>query len=94
MDENTPTTKDLNELKKLIDQEIRPLISRLQSPVDRHHAYMSLLRNEWDVELAYKAFHEAQKIENAEDKFFSLQSLSSEIYYHDQDLKSSMTKES
>jgi|GEM_PF-6925181 len=82
MDEPKSEHYDLNELKRQIDNEIRPLIGRLQNPLDRFNAYMSLLRDNWSDDLAYKAFHEAKQIQKADDKVYSLQSLSSELYYH------------
>ena len=93
MEENLQVEKNLEELKKLIQKEIRPLIGHLKSPLDRYHAYMSLLRNEWDTETAYKAFHEAQTVEKPEDKFYSLESLSNEIYYHAKDSSPTLPNE-
>lgn len=82
MNSEQPNIYNLDELKKRIYDEIQPLIPTLRTPVDRFRAYEALLRDKWSDELAYKAFEEAQQIENPEDKFYSLQSLSSEIYFH------------
>jgi hypothetical protein len=86
MDNQQHPGYDLGELKRQIDEATYPLIPHLKSPVDRYQAYESLLRDNWSDELAYKAFEEAKQIDNPEDRFYSLQSLSSAIYFHTQDL--------
>jgi len=77
-----PATYDIGDLKRQIDSEIRPLIGHLKSPYDRFNAYISLLRDNWSDELAFKAFNEAEVLDNPEDKVSCLQALSSEIYFH------------
>ena len=77
-----PVTYDIDDLKRQIDSEIRPLISHLQNPYDRFNAYLALLRDNWSDELAFKAFQEAKIVDNPEDKISSLQALSGEIYFH------------
>jgi hypothetical protein len=86
MDDQHLSPGSLIELKRQIDEEIRPLIGHLKTPLDRYNAYMALLRDNWSEELAGLAFREAKQIENPEDKFHSLQGLSSEIYFRVQDL--------
>ncbi len=83
--DHQPEKYDLNELKRQITAEIHPLIAHLKSPLDRFRAYESLLRDDWSNEIAYKAFHEARQIEDREDKFYSLQGLSNDLYFHSQD---------
>lgn len=89
MDDQEPKKYDLDDLKRQVDQEIKPLINYLESPVDRCNAYLSLLRDNWDDKLAYEIFNEAKKIETPVDKYYCLQSLSSEIYFHNSENSSS-----
>jgi hypothetical protein len=93
MDEPRPAS-DLNDLKRQIDEAILPLIPHLKMPVDRYRAYEALLRDNWNDELAFKAFEAAKQIDEAEEKFYSLQSLSSTIYFHERDHQDSQAEQS
>lgn len=93
MDPQQTDPQKLAELNRLIKNEISPLIPRLKLPQDRFNAYMSVLRSTWSDELAHKAFLETKNIENAEDKFYALQSLNNEIYFRQQDLRDAASKQ-
>ena len=77
---------NLTDLKKQIASEIRPLIPQVSNAEDRFYAITALLREQWEDELAADAFVAAKHIADVERRVQSLQTIMSEISFHEREL--------
>ena len=80
----------VTELKDSILNEIKPLLSSVDNPVDRFYLIMTILRQSWEDKLANEAFNTAKQIDSKKEKISALESLLSEISYKEQSDKNTL----
>lgn len=80
----------VTELKDSILNEIKPLLSSVDNPVDRFYLIMTILRQGWEDKLANEAFNTAKQIDSKKEKISALESLLSEISYKEQSDKNTL----
>lgn len=59
----------VTELKDSILNEIKPLLSSVDNPVDRFYLIMTILRQGWEDKLANEAFNTAKQIDSKKEKY-------------------------